>query len=83
MERIGAYNIDEIRNKEDLSELENGLGKKHLISLNYTLLELLEEYQMGKVNTETTENHTEKKEDTEKVEEENEVGVKENEQENQ
>ena len=83
MERIGAYNIDEIRNKEDLSELENGLGKKHLISLNYTLLELLEEYQMGKVNTETTENHTEKKEDTEKVEEENEGGGKENEQENQ
>ncbi len=86
MERIGAYNIDEIRNKEDLSELENGLGKKHLISLNYTLLELLEEYQMGKVNTETTENHTEKKEDTKedvKEEKEDEGGGEENEQENQ
>ena len=84
MERIGAYNIDEIRNKEDLSELENGLGKKHLISLNYTLLELLEEYQMGKVNTETTENHTEKKEDTKedvKEEKEDEGGGEENEQE--
>ena len=69
-----------------LSELENGLGKKHLISLNYTLLELLEEYQMGKVNTETTENHTEKKEDTKedvKEEKEDEGGGEENEQENQ
>ena len=48
MERIGAYNIDEIRDKEDLPELENGLGKKHLISLNYTFLDKLEEYQMSK-----------------------------------
>lgn len=48
MERIGAYNIDEIRDKEDLPELEDGLGKKHLISLNYTFLDKLEEYQMSK-----------------------------------
>lgn len=48
MERIGAYNIDEIRDKEDLPALEDGLGKKHLISLNYTFLDKLEEYQMSK-----------------------------------
>ena len=67
MERIGAYNIDEIRDKEDLPELENGLGKKHLISLNYTFLDKLEEYQMskGQNDTEKTENSTEYDEDTE------------------
>lgn len=64
MERIGAYNIDEIRSKEDLPELENGLGKKHLISLNYTLLEMLEEYQLGKTkeNDEEKENERSEKE---------------------
>jgi len=76
MERIGAYNIDEIRNKEDLPTLNNGLGERHLISLNYTFLDKLEEYQMAKgqnktekdtedktdenQNTENTENHTKK-----------------------
>ena len=67
MERIGAYNIDEIRDKEDLPELENGLGKKHLISLNYTFLDKLEEYQMskGQNDTEKIENSTEDDEDTE------------------
>lgn len=67
MERIGAYNIDEIRDKEDLPELENGLGKKHLISLNYTFLDKLEEYQMskGQNDTKKTENSTEDDEDTE------------------
>lgn len=78
MERIGAYNIDEIRNKEDLPELENGLGKKHLISLNYTLLEMLEEYQMGKVNSE---NNNEEKQDKEENKEDK-GGVEENEQDN-
>lgn len=80
MERIGAYNIDEIRNKEDLPELEDGLGKKHLISLNYTLLEMLEDYQMGKVETENkSQNETEDSKEENK-EENNEGGGKEDEQ---
>jgi len=64
MERIGAYNIDEIRNKEDLPELENELGKKHLISLNYTFLDKLEEYQMAKGQN-STEKNTEEETETE------------------
>lgn len=68
MERIGAYNIDEIRNKEDLPELENELGKKHLISLNYTFLDKLEEHQMAKGQN-STENNIEKDEETEENEE--------------
>ena len=80
MERIGAYNIDEIRDKEDLPELENGLGKKHLISLNYTFLDKLEEYQMskGQNNTEKIENSTEDDENTES-QKEKEKEVQENE----
>ena len=68
MERIGAYNIDEIRNKEDLPELENELGKKHLISLNYTFLDKLEEHQMAKGQN-NTEKNTEKEAETEENEE--------------
>ena len=67
MERIGAYNIDEIRNKEDLPTLKNGLGERHLISLNYTFLDKLEEYQMAKGQNKT-EKSTEEKEDTENTE---------------
>ena len=63
MERIGAYTIDEIRDKEDLSELENGLGKKHLITLNYTFLDKLEEHQ-----TESEQNDTEKNTENEQKE---------------
>ena len=76
MERIGAYNIDEIRNKEDLPALDNDLGKKHLISLNYTFLDKLEEYQMakGQNNTEKTE-----KTDEEETEENEDIENNENE----
>lgn len=71
MERIGAYNIDEIRNKEDLPSLDNGLGEKHLISLNYTFLDKLEEYQMskGQKNTEKQTEKTEEDTESEEVEE--------------
>lgn len=69
MERIGAYTIDEIRDKEDLSAIENGLGKKHLITLNYTFLDKLEEYQQSKGQNDDTKNKESDTDDNTKKEE--------------
>lgn len=47
MHEIGAYSINKILEKED----ENGIGElgdKHFVSLNYTTLDLIEEYQRAK-----------------------------------
>ncbi|MCC9020935.1 phage portal protein [Bacillus nakamurai] len=46
MERISALNINEIRAFEEKNAIEH--GDRHLVSLNYTFLDSLEEYQMNK-----------------------------------
>lgn len=57
----GLISTDEAREKIGLPPLPNGLGSKHLVSLNYTTLDMLEEYQLMKAgslpvpNTETGE----------------------------
>lgn len=48
MERIGAITINEIRDLEEMSNIGE-LGDKHIITLNYTTLENLEQYQQAKV----------------------------------
>lgn len=40
---LGIYNIDEVRGFEDLNELPNGQGKKHIIQVNRTPIEKLGE----------------------------------------
>ena len=46
MQEIGAYSINEIRSLEEKDSIEN--GDKHYISLNYTTIDLIEEYQKAK-----------------------------------
>ncbi|OUL03418.1 phage portal protein [Bacillus spizizenii] len=46
MERISALNINEIRALEEKNAIEH--GDRHLVSLNYTFLDTLEQYQMNK-----------------------------------
>ncbi len=49
MERIGALNINEIRALEEKNAIEH--GDRHLVSLNYTFLDSLEQYQMNKAGS--------------------------------
>ncbi|MBY4605590.1 phage portal protein [Bacillus spizizenii] len=49
MERISALNINEIRALEEKNAIEH--GDRHLVSLNYTFLDTLEQYQMSKAKT--------------------------------
>lgn len=46
MQRISGLSIDEIRAFEEMNPIKN--GDRHLISLNYTFLDMLEEYQLAK-----------------------------------
>uniref|UniRef100_UPI0011A4513A phage portal protein n=2 Tax=Bacillaceae TaxID=186817 RepID=UPI0011A4513A len=46
MERIGAMNINEIRALESKNAIPD--GDRHLVSLNYTFLDMLDQYQMAK-----------------------------------
>ena len=46
MQEIGAMSINEIRSLEEKDAIEN--GDKHYISLNYTTIDLIEEYQKAK-----------------------------------
>ena len=46
---MGVYSVNEIRTKEDLDGIGE-LGDKHYMSLNYTTLDTLEEYQRGKTS---------------------------------
>jgi HK97 family phage portal protein len=46
MHRISGLSIDEIREYEEKNSIPN--GDRHVISLNYTFLDLLEEYQLAK-----------------------------------
>lgn len=47
----GIISTDEARAKHGLPPLPNGLGAKNLVSLNYTTLDMLEEYQMKKAGS--------------------------------
>lgn len=47
---MGVINLDEARQEFGREALADGLGQKHLVSLNYTTLDMLEDYQMSKVN---------------------------------
>ncbi|MEC3756593.1 phage portal protein [Bacillus halotolerans] len=49
MERISGLNINEIRALEERNAIEN--GDRHLVSLNYTFLDTLEQYQMSKAKS--------------------------------
>jgi hypothetical protein len=49
MERISGLNINEIRALEERNAIEN--GDRHLVSLNYTFLDTLEQYQMNKTRS--------------------------------
>lgn len=46
---MGVINLDEARAEFGREPLEDNMGQKHLVSLNYTTLDNLEEYQMNKV----------------------------------
>ncbi|MDO7281731.1 phage portal protein [Shouchella clausii] len=46
MHRISGLSIDEIRELEEKNAIPN--GDRHVISLNYTFLDMLEEYQLAK-----------------------------------
>lgn len=46
MHRISALNTDEIREYEEKNSIPH--GDRHIISLNYTFLDILEQYQMAK-----------------------------------
>lgn len=46
MIEMGAYSINEVRSLEEQDSIEN--GDKHFVSLNYTTLDLIEEYQRAK-----------------------------------
>lgn len=46
MHRISGLNTDEIRAFEEMNAIPN--GDRHVISLNYTFLDILEEYQLAK-----------------------------------
>lgn len=48
MWEIGGLNIDEIRELEEKDSIPN--GDKHFVSLNYTTLDLIEEYQRAKAS---------------------------------
>lgn len=45
---MGVINLDEARQEFGKEALADGLGQKHLVSLNYTTLDMLEDYQMAK-----------------------------------
>lgn len=47
---MGVINLDEARQEFGKEALADGLGQKHLVSLNYTTLDMLEDYQISKVN---------------------------------
>lgn len=47
----GIINIDGARKEYGLPPLANGLGTKHLVSLNFTTVDNLEEYQMKKADS--------------------------------
>lgn len=47
----GIISTDEARAKHGFPPLPNGLGAKNLVSLNYTTLDMLEEYQMKKAGS--------------------------------
>ena len=49
MIQMGAMSINEVRSLEELDDIN--LGDKHYMSLNYTTLELLEDYQKAKAGT--------------------------------
>ncbi|MEC1268951.1 phage portal protein [Bacillus vallismortis] len=49
MERISALNINEIRALEEKNAIEH--GDRHLVSLNYTFLDTLEQYQMSRAQS--------------------------------
>lgn len=49
MIQMGVLSINEVRALEEADAVE--LGDKHLVSLNYTFLDNLEEYQRAKVNS--------------------------------
>src|SRR5699024_3164891 len=46
---MGVINLDEARQEFGRDALEDDMGRKHLVSLNYTTLDMLEEYQLAKV----------------------------------
>lgn len=46
MVEMGAYSINDVRSLEEKDSIEN--GDKHFVSLNYTTLDLIEEYQRAK-----------------------------------
>ncbi|AIC95448.1 phage portal protein [Shouchella lehensis] len=46
MHRISTMNPDEIRDKEDMNPIEN--GDRYMSSLNFTFLDILEDYQLAK-----------------------------------
>lgn len=54
---MGALNINEVRDLEERDAIE--LGEKHLVSLNYTTLDNLEEYQRAKAGLKGGENSEE------------------------
>lgn len=47
----GLISTDEARERIGLPPLPDGLGTKHLVSLNYTTLDMLEEYQLMKAGS--------------------------------
>lgn len=46
---MGVINLDEARREFGRDPIGSDMGQKHLVSLNYTTLDMLEDYQMSKV----------------------------------
>ncbi|WP_251672097.1 MULTISPECIES: phage portal protein, partial [unclassified Sporosarcina] len=44
----GLISLNEARRRKGYPPIESDMGDKHLISLNFTTLEMIEEYQMAK-----------------------------------
>lgn len=61
MQEIGAYSINEIRAYEEQDAIAN--GDAHYISLNYTTIDLIEEYQRAKSGSTPPEGGEENKND--------------------
>ena len=51
---LGIYSINEVRELEDRDKIDN--GDKHYMSLNYIDIDLMNEYQKGKIKNKSSPN---------------------------
>ena len=49
MIQAGVYTLNEVRAMEEQKPIDDGMGDKHFISLNYTTTDNLEKLQLAKI----------------------------------